>query len=78
MASSGTPAPAGTVPLVPAQEGPGARALNIARGVALEGAAFVVLTVLLLPLLLAGGLVDLVLWLRTRKPWMAVRLVLMG
>ncbi|MDQ3632242.1 MAG: 1-acyl-sn-glycerol-3-phosphate acyltransferase [Actinomycetota bacterium] len=71
-------APTGTVGLLPAEESPGARAFNIARGILVESVLFVVLTVLLPLLLLAGALVDLVLWLRTRKPWMGVRLVLMG
>ena len=39
---------------------------------------FVVLTALLPLLLLGGGAVDGVLWLRSRKPWMTVRLVAMA
>ncbi len=73
-----TEAPALTVPLLPAEESPGARAFNIARGILVESVLFVVLTALLPLLLFTGALVDLGLWLRTRKPWMAVRLVLMG
>lgn len=71
-------APTGTVPLLPAAESAGARALNITRGIALEAVIFVVWTVLLPVLLLVGAAVDLVRWLRARTPWMAVRLVLMG
>ncbi len=78
MASLSNEAPAGTVPLLAAEESRGARALNIGRGIVVESVAFVLLTVLLPLGLLVGGLVDLGLWLRTRKPWMAVRLVLMG
>jgi 1-acyl-sn-glycerol-3-phosphate acyltransferase len=44
------------------------------RGVALEIAAFVLVTALLPALLAGGALVDAALWLRSRKPWMAVRL----
>lgn len=76
--ASPTLAPRGTVPLIPAQDTPRARALNIARGIVGESVAFVVWTVVLVPLLLLAGLVDLALWLRSRKPWMGVRLVLMG
>jgi 1-acyl-sn-glycerol-3-phosphate acyltransferase len=38
---------------------------------------FIVITPLLPVLLVLAALVDLALWLRSRKPWMAVRLVLM-
>lgn len=69
---------AATVPLLPAEETRGARALNIARGVGVEAVLLVLVTMLLPLLLLGAGLVDVVLWLRTRKPWMGVRLVLMG
>ncbi len=48
------------------------------RGILLELVLFIVLTVLLPVALLASASVDLVLWLRRRKPWMAVRLVAMG
>ena len=60
-------------------EGPrGARLRRRARGIAIETGLFV-LVALALPLLLlwAAG-VDLALWLARRKPWMAVRLVLMA
>jgi 1-acyl-sn-glycerol-3-phosphate acyltransferase len=48
-----------------------------ARGIALEIVAFVAVTVLLPVLLLAAAVVDLVLWIRRRKPWVGIRLVAM-
>jgi 1-acyl-sn-glycerol-3-phosphate acyltransferase len=47
------------------------------RGISLEILAFILVTVLLPLLLLAAAAVDLVLWLRRRKPWTGVRLVAM-
>ncbi len=57
-------------------DGPlGKRLVRRLRGVSLEALAFVIVTVLF-PVLLAGAaLVDLVLWIRHRKPWVGVRLV---
>jgi 1-acyl-sn-glycerol-3-phosphate acyltransferase len=43
----------------------------------LELVLFIVLTALLPVALVVAGLVDLTLWLRSRKPWMAVRLIAM-
>jgi 1-acyl-sn-glycerol-3-phosphate acyltransferase len=65
-------------PLLP-DDGPATRRyLRRARGIVAEGLTFVLVTVLS-PVLLAGAvLTDVVLWLRTRKPWMATRLVLFG
>jgi 1-acyl-sn-glycerol-3-phosphate acyltransferase len=65
-------------PLFP-DDGPrGARIARRVRGIAIEGIAFVLVTVLF-PLLVVVALpVDLALWLKDRKPWMAVRLVAMG
>jgi 1-acyl-sn-glycerol-3-phosphate acyltransferase len=64
-------------PLLP-DDGPrAARLLRRARGIVLELVLFVLVTVLAPVLLLAAALVDLALWLRRRKPWMAVRLVAM-
>jgi len=59
-----------------ADDGPlGARIVRRVRGLGIELVAFVLLTALL-PLLLLGALaVDAVLWARTRKPFVAVRLV---
>ena len=64
-------------PLFP-DDGPlGPRLLRRARGITLELVGFVLATVLF-PLLLAGAaIVDLILWLRHRKPWVGVRLVAM-
>jgi hypothetical protein len=62
-----------------ADDGPrGARLIRRVRGIAIEVLAFLVLTVLLPVALVVALLVDLVLWLRRRKPFMAVRLVLMA
>jgi len=57
---------------------PGKRFVRRARGIAIESLAFVLVTALLPVLLPVGALVDLVLWLRTRKHWMALRLVAMA
>jgi len=65
-------------PLFP-DDGPrGARILRRTRGIALEFVLFVLVTVLFPVLVLGAALVDLALWLRTRKPWIGVRLVAMG
>jgi 1-acyl-sn-glycerol-3-phosphate acyltransferase len=60
-------------------DGPrGKRRLRILRGIVCESALFVGVTVLS-PLLLAGAaVVDFVLWLRRRKPWMSVRIVFLA
>ncbi|MCW2990788.1 MAG: hypothetical protein JWM73_1382 [Solirubrobacterales bacterium] len=65
-------------PLFP-DDGPrAARVIRRARGIAAETLAFLVLTVVLPAALVAGLLVDTALWLRRRKPFMAVRLVAMA
>lgn len=57
-------------------DGPvGPRLIRRVRGITLEIVAFVLATVLLPALLLVAAIVDLVLWLRRRKPWVGVRLV---
>lgn len=62
-----------------ADDGPrGARRLRRTRGIAIELAALVLLTALLPLALLVALLVDLALWLRRRKPLMAIRLVAMA
>jgi 1-acyl-sn-glycerol-3-phosphate acyltransferase len=62
-------------PLLP-DDGPGgARLRRRARGIAIEGAAFVAITLLFPVLLPIAVAVDLVLWVIRRKPWMAVRLL---
>ena len=56
-------------------DGPlGARIFRRVRGITLEIIAFVLVTVLLPVLLFGAALVDLVLWLKRRKPWVGVRL----
>jgi 1-acyl-sn-glycerol-3-phosphate acyltransferase len=61
-----------------ADDGPrGPRILRRVRGIALELVMFVLVTVLLPVAFAVAAVVDLVLWLRRRKPWMAVRLVAM-
>ncbi len=62
-------------PLFP-DDGPvGPRLWRRVRGISLEIVAFVLVTVLLPVLLLGAALVDLLLWIRQRKPWVGVRLV---
>ena len=59
-----------------ADDGPrGARIVRRVRGIALEVVLFILVTVLSPLLLVAAAIVDLGLWLRSRKHWMAVRLV---
>jgi 1-acyl-sn-glycerol-3-phosphate acyltransferase len=53
------------------------RAWRRIRGIAATVGVFVLITVLSPLLLLAAALVDGTLWLRRRKPWMAVRLLAM-
>jgi 1-acyl-sn-glycerol-3-phosphate acyltransferase len=55
----------------------GARAWRRTRGIAVEVIALTLVTALSPVLLIGGALVDLALWLRRRKPWMAVRLLAM-
>ncbi len=56
-------------------DGPlGDRIIRRARGITLEIIAFILVTVLLPVLLIGAAVVDLVLWLRRRKPWVGVRL----
>ncbi|MGI8460321.1 MAG: 1-acyl-sn-glycerol-3-phosphate acyltransferase [Solirubrobacterales bacterium] len=65
-------------PLFP-DDGPrGPRLIRRIRGIALEVLVFVLLTLLFPLLVLGAALVDLVLWLRSRKPWTALRLVAMA
>jgi 1-acyl-sn-glycerol-3-phosphate acyltransferase len=64
-------------PSFPADGPRGARIFRRVRGITLEVVLFVLVTALTPLLLLVGAVVDLVLWLRTRKHWMAVRLVAM-
>jgi len=64
-------------PLLEPDGPPGRRRLRIARGILFELAAFLVLTVLAPLLLSVAALLDAVLWLRRRKPWMSVRIVVL-
>ena len=65
-------------PLLPADDPLGARWGRRLKGTVIEGGSFIALT-LLAPLVLpAAVVVDLGLWVLRRKPWMAVRLALMG
>jgi 1-acyl-sn-glycerol-3-phosphate acyltransferase len=64
-------------PLLP-DDGPrGSRIVRRVRGIALELVAFVLVTVLFPLLAIAAVAVDLTLWIRRRKPWMAIRLLAM-
>ncbi|WP_320672871.1 lysophospholipid acyltransferase family protein [Patulibacter defluvii] len=64
-------------PLLP-DDGPrGARIVRRLRGIVAETIAFLLVTLLSPLLLLGAAIVDLALWLRRRKPWMAVRLLAM-
>jgi 1-acyl-sn-glycerol-3-phosphate acyltransferase len=64
-------------PLFP-DDGPrGARIVRRVRGISLEIVLFTLATVLSPLLIAAAAIVDLALWLRRRKHWMAVRLLAM-
>jgi 1-acyl-sn-glycerol-3-phosphate acyltransferase len=64
-------------PLIPDDSRRISRIWRRGRGIAIEVVVFVIVTVLS-PLLLIGTVaVDVALWLRRRKPWMAVRLATM-
>jgi 1-acyl-sn-glycerol-3-phosphate acyltransferase len=65
-------------PLIPDDGPAGARVWRRARGITLELVLFVLITVLSPVLLLGAAAVDFALWLRRRKPWMAVRLLAMA
>ncbi len=59
-----------------APEGSTARRVGRIMGIALgEVLAFVLVTVLFLPLAIVAVVVDTALWLKRRKPWMAIRLL---
>jgi 1-acyl-sn-glycerol-3-phosphate acyltransferase len=64
-------------PLIPDDSRRASRVWRRVRGITVEVIALVLVT-LLSPLLLIGGVaVDVALWLRRRKPWMALRLLAM-
>lgn len=62
-------------PVFPDDGPAGQRLVRRVRGISLEFVAFVLTTVLLPVLLVVALAVDIVLWLRHRKPWVGVRLV---
>jgi 1-acyl-sn-glycerol-3-phosphate acyltransferase len=65
-------------PLFP-DEGPrGARVWRRTGGIVAETVLFVLVTVLFIPGVVVAFVVDLALWLRRRKPWMAIRLLAMA
>ncbi len=65
-------------PLYPADDPRHVRIWRRVRNISLEVLVFALFTVLLPVLLLGAAVVDLVLWLRHRKPWVGVRLVAFG
>lgn len=68
----------GRGPLLPPAGSVGGRLLRRTRGILAAWVGFALVTVLLPLLLLVALLTDLVLWLRRRKPWVAIRLVLVA
>ena len=64
-------------PLIPDDSPRAARVWRRVRGISVEVIALVLVTVLSPVLLIGAVAVDLALWLRRRKPWMAVRLLAM-
>lgn len=65
----------GSGPLFGPEGSLGSRLRRRAIGIGGELVGFVLLTVLFIPLLIVAAIVDLVLWLRRRKPWVGVRLL---
>lgn len=65
-------------PLFPDPGPLGARVWRRTRGIVAESILFVLVTVLFVPGVVLAAIVDLALWLRRRKPWMAVRLLAMA
>jgi 1-acyl-sn-glycerol-3-phosphate acyltransferase len=65
-------------PLIPDDSPSASRVWRRARGISVEVLAFALITVLSPVLLIAGLLVDVALWLRRRKPWMALRMIAMA
>jgi 1-acyl-sn-glycerol-3-phosphate acyltransferase len=64
-------------PLVPDDSGRAQRVLRRSRGIAVEVTVLVIVTLLSPVLLLGAAILDTALWLRSRKPGMAVRLLAM-
>ncbi len=65
-------------PLIPDESPRSTRLRRRARGISVELLAFVALTLLFPLLALGAAVLDALLWLRRRKPWMALRLLAMG
>lgn len=65
-------------PLIADDSAPAERILRRVRGIAVEVLALIAITALSPLLLACAATVDLALWLRRRKPWMAVRLLAMA
>jgi 1-acyl-sn-glycerol-3-phosphate acyltransferase len=64
-------------PLIPDDSARSARVWRRVRGIAVEVVVLTLMTVLSPLLLIGAAVVDATLWLRRRKPWMAVRLLAM-
>jgi 1-acyl-sn-glycerol-3-phosphate acyltransferase len=64
-------------PLIPDDSNAVSRQWRRLRGITVEVVAFVLVTALSPVLLIGAAAVDAALWLRRRKPWMAVRLLAM-
>ncbi|HST54706.1 MAG TPA: lysophospholipid acyltransferase family protein [Solirubrobacteraceae bacterium] len=64
-------------PLLPDDSTLSSRLVRRTRGIVIESLALLLVTVLFPVLLLGAALVDAILWVRRRKPWMGVRLVAM-
>jgi 1-acyl-sn-glycerol-3-phosphate acyltransferase len=64
-------------PLIPDDGTRASRVARRTRGIVVEVGLLVLLTVLSPVLLILGAIADAMLWLRRRKPWMAVRLIAM-
>jgi 1-acyl-sn-glycerol-3-phosphate acyltransferase len=64
-------------PLIPDESPLASKVWRRTRGVAVELLLFVLVTVLSPLLVVLAAITDLVLWLRRRKPWMAIRLLAM-
>ncbi|MHB8242005.1 MAG: lysophospholipid acyltransferase family protein [Solirubrobacteraceae bacterium] len=65
-------------PLIPDESSSASRLRRRLVGISVEVLVFILLTLLSPVLLLAATILDAALWLRRRKPWMAVRLLAMG
>jgi hypothetical protein len=64
-------------PLIPDDSSRGSRLWRRTRGIAIELIAFVLVTALSPLIALVAVVLDIALWIRSRKPWMAIRLAAM-